>query len=73
MNDVDDVVRARVSASLKESATSELQSIGVSVSEAIRRLLVHVAREGRLPSPLDRDSGIYIHPAPRALKTNRRA
>lgn len=43
------VVRARVDSKLKEEASAVLSGMGLSVSDAIRLLLVRVAVEGALP------------------------
>jgi DNA-damage-inducible protein J len=45
----DDVVRARIDGKVKEQATRVLADMGLSVSDAIRILLVRVAREKALP------------------------
>jgi len=45
----DDVVRARVDGKVKEQAALVLAEMGLSVSDAIRMLLVRVAREKALP------------------------
>lgn len=45
----DTVVRARIASKTKRQATEVLQSMGLSVSDAIRLLLVRVADEKRLP------------------------
>lgn len=45
----DSVVRARIDASIKERATDALADMGLSVSDAIRLLLIRVADERRLP------------------------
>ena len=45
----DTVVRARIASKTKIQATEVLQSMGLSVSDAIRLLLVRVADEKRLP------------------------
>lgn len=47
MSDV--TVRARVDAKLKEHATQVLDEMGLSVSEAIRLLLVQVVERRKLP------------------------
>lgn len=44
-----DVVRARIDPALKKEATEVLAQIGLSVSDAIRLMLVRVAAEGALP------------------------
>ncbi len=43
------VVRARIDSDTKERATEALQAMGLSVSDAIRLLLLRVADEKRLP------------------------
>ena len=45
----DTVVRARIDSDTKERASEALQAMGLSVSDAIRLLLVRVADEKRLP------------------------
>lgn len=45
----DSVVRARIDTATKERATDALADMGLSVSDAIRILLIRVAEERRLP------------------------
>lgn len=45
----DSVVRARIDSAIKERAADALADMGLSVSDAIRLLLVRVADERRLP------------------------
>ena len=45
----DAVVRARIDSNTKARATETLQAMGLSVSDAIRLLLLRVANEKRLP------------------------
>ena len=45
----DAIVRARVGADIKQRAGAALNAVGLTVSDAIRLLLVRVANEGRLP------------------------
>lgn len=45
----DSVVRARIDADTKDRATQALASMGLSVSDAIRLLLVRVAADGAFP------------------------
>ena len=45
----DAVVRARIDRDTKERATEALQAMGLSMSDAIRLLLLRVANEKRLP------------------------
>ncbi|WP_017430775.1 type II toxin-antitoxin system RelB/DinJ family antitoxin [Vreelandella jeotgali] len=44
-----DVVRARIDSETKERATAALESMGLSVSDAIRLLMLRIADEQRLP------------------------
>ncbi|MXP15685.1 type II toxin-antitoxin system RelB/DinJ family antitoxin [Altererythrobacter confluentis] len=44
-----EVVRARIDAALKKNATAVLNKMGLSVSDAIRMLLIRVAEEKALP------------------------
>lgn len=45
----DTVVRARIDSGTKRDATEALEAMGLSVSDAIRLLLIRVAEERRLP------------------------
>lgn len=45
----DSYVRARIDSATKAMATNALEAMGLSVSDAIRMLLVRVADEQRLP------------------------
>ena len=45
----DAVVRARIDSDVKARATEALEAMGLSVSDAIRMLLLQVAEEKRLP------------------------
>jgi DNA-damage-inducible protein J len=46
---VDTYVRARIDTTTKERAADALEAMGLSVSDAIRLLMVRVAEERRLP------------------------
>ena len=46
---VDSYVRARIDTRTKTRASGALQAMGLSVSDAIRLLMLRVADEGRLP------------------------
>ena len=46
----DTVVRARINGRIKDEATHVLEEMGLSVSDAIRLLLIRVAREKPCPS-----------------------
>ena len=41
----DSVVRARIDGTVKEEATQVLDKMGLSVSDAIRMLMIRIARE----------------------------
>jgi DNA-damage-inducible protein J len=45
----DAVVRARIDGAVKEEATHVLDKMGLSVSDAIRMLMIRIAREKALP------------------------
>ncbi len=45
----DTVVRARIDPDIKARAAEALEVLGLSVSDAIRLLLIHIAEEKRLP------------------------
>lgn len=45
----DAVVRARIDSETKEQASAALRAMGLSVSDAVRLLLVRVAEEKQLP------------------------
>jgi len=45
----DTVVRARIDSKTKERATAALEAMGLSVSDAIRLLMLRIADEQRLP------------------------
>ncbi len=45
----DSVVRARIDRDTKKRATAVLESLGLSVSDAIRLLMLRIAEEERLP------------------------
>lgn len=44
-----DVVRARIDSDLKREASEVLARMGLSMSDAVRLMLLRVAREGALP------------------------
>jgi DNA-damage-inducible protein J len=48
----DCVVRARIDSATKERATAALQAMGLSISDAIRLLMLRIADEQRLPFEL---------------------
>ena len=53
----DAVVRARIDAATKDRATEALSAMGLSVSDAIRLLLVKVAAENTLPFSVGSPNG----------------
>ena len=54
----DTVVRARIDSDTKKRASDALQAMGLSVSDAIRLLLIRVANERRLPFVLQAPNSI---------------
>ena len=49
MRTTDTYVRARIDAKTKERAAAALEAMGLSISDAIRLLMLRVAEERRLP------------------------
>lgn len=49
MNTADTYVRARIDTHTKERAADALEAMGLSISDAIRLLMLRVAEERRLP------------------------
>jgi DNA-damage-inducible protein J len=49
MSTADAVVRARIDADTKERAADALEAMGLSISDAIRLLMLRIADERRLP------------------------
>ena len=49
MNTADTYVRARIDTNTKERAADALEAMGLSISDAIRLLMLRVADERRLP------------------------
>lgn len=49
MSTADTYVRARIDSNTKERATEALEAMGLSISDAIRLLMLRVADERRLP------------------------
>ncbi|MDE0346710.1 MAG: type II toxin-antitoxin system RelB/DinJ family antitoxin [Boseongicola sp.] len=45
----DTLVRAHIDAAMKERATTALGAMGLSVSDAVRLLILRIAKEQRLP------------------------
>ncbi len=54
MRTADTYVRARIDAKTKQQATNALEAMGLSVSDAIRLLMIRVAEEHRLPFEVKR-------------------
>ena len=49
MSTADSYVRARIDTDVKERAADALAAMGLSVSDAIRLLMMRIADEGRMP------------------------
>lgn len=54
MAPADGVVRARIDQKTKEDASAVLAGLGLTTSDAIRLLLMHVAADGELPFAVGR-------------------
>jgi DNA-damage-inducible protein J len=53
------LVQTRIDAEVKERATAVLETMGLTVSDAVRILLTRTAREGALPLELISNSSAY--------------
>jgi len=53
------LVQTRIDPKLKERATAVLDSMGLTVSDAVRILLTRIANEGALPFPLATDPAVH--------------
>lgn len=53
------LVQTRIDPKLKKRATAVLDTIGLSVSDAVRILLTRIANEGALPFPLATDPAAH--------------
>jgi DNA-damage-inducible protein J len=53
------LVQTRIDPALKKRATAVLDTIGLSVSDAVRILLTRIANEGALPFPLATDPAAH--------------
>jgi DNA-damage-inducible protein J len=53
------LVQTRIDPKLKERATAVLDSMGLTVSDAVRILLTRIANEGALPFPLATDPATH--------------
>lgn len=49
MNTADTYVRARIDTATKEQASEALEAMGLTISDAIRLLMLRIAEEHRLP------------------------
>lgn len=69
-----DVVRARINKEIKEEASAVLESMGLTVSDAFRMMLIRVATEKALPfDPLiPNEETIQAMKVARAGKTSKR-
>lgn len=52
MRTCDSMIRVRIDSKTKEKAAQVLDKMGLSISDAVRMLLVRVAEEGRFPFDL---------------------
>jgi DNA-damage-inducible protein J len=53
------IVQARIDAEIKERAGTVLESMGLTISDAVRILLTRVAKEGALPAGLTTDPAAH--------------
>jgi DNA-damage-inducible protein J len=53
------LVQTRIDPALKERAAAVLESMGRTISDAVRILLTRIAKEGALPFPLATDPAAY--------------
>ena len=53
------LVQTRIDPALKERAAAVLDTMGLTVSDAVRILLTRIANEGALPFPLATDSAAH--------------
>ncbi|MBB3947268.1 DNA-damage-inducible protein J [Rhizobium skierniewicense] len=53
-------IRARIDQDLKDDATAVLDSLGLTVSDVMRMMLTHIAREKALPIELTRPNAETI-------------
>lgn len=60
MSTADTYVRARIDTNTKERATEALAAMGLSISDAIRLLMLRVADERRLPFEIKVPSAIAV-------------
>ena len=49
------LIQTRIDASIKEQASTVLDNMGLTVSDAVRILLTRIAKEGALPAGLTTD------------------
>jgi DNA-damage-inducible protein J len=60
MNTADTYVRARISSETKERASDALEAMGLSISDAIRLLMLRIADERRMPFEVKAPNAITI-------------
>jgi len=61
----DAIIRARIDSATKQKAIAALDAMGLSVSDAIRLLMLRIAEEKRLPFELKVPDGEPVHPGDR--------
>ena len=49
----DSMIRVRINSEMKEKAAHVLDGMGLTISDAVRMLLVRIAQEGRFPFDLE--------------------
>ena len=73
MSTADTYVRARIDTNTKERAAEALGAMGLSISDAIRLLMLRVADERRLPFEIKVPSAITDPENPPLLAVDRRS
>ena len=64
MSTADTYVRARIDTSTKERAADALEAMGLSISDAIRLLMLRIADERRMPFDVKAPNATRARPLP---------
>jgi DNA-damage-inducible protein J len=64
----DAIIRARIDSATKQKAIAALDAMGLSVSDAIRLLMLRIAEEKRLPFELKVPDGAPVLPSDRGSR-----
>jgi DNA-damage-inducible protein J len=64
----DAIIRARIDSATKQKAIAALDAMGLSVSDAIRLLMLRIAEEKRLPFELKVPDGAPVLPGDRGSR-----